>query len=103
MPNNTPDNDALTLKEAGAAVQEIDLRYRGLNIDDKADLKPERDATFNAYSTARRKLLEEGVITSDDDVKNMKALREEVEKAAETQQLVVVAGRVAVFLAKFAV
>jgi hypothetical protein len=98
------DTDTLTLKEAGNAVMEIDVRYRTLNnIDDKEDLKPARDKAFDAYSRARLALLEEGVLTDQAALDEMVALRKEVEDAADVQTLIAAAGRIALFLAKFAV
>jgi hypothetical protein len=97
------DTDALTLQEASSAVLRIDLRYRAADINDKIKLKPERDAAFNAYTAARLELLEEGVITTQADVDRMTELRKEVEDAAKVQDLIVAAGRVVAFLARFAV
>lgn len=97
------DTDALTLQEASTAVSTIDQRYRAANINDKIKLKPKRDEAFNAYTAARLQLLEGGVITTQEDVDAMNDLRKEVEDAAETQALIVAAGRVVFFLAKFAV
>ena len=97
------DMDTLTLKEASNAVLELDVRYREIdNIDDKKDMKPARDQAFDAYSTARLKLLEEGVITGQTDLNEMKDLRSEVEHAANVQSLIVAAGRVAAFLTRLA-
>jgi hypothetical protein len=96
------DTDLDTLENAAATVMEIDGRYRAASIDDKIDLKPKRDETFTAYSNARLKLLEDGTITTADDVAKMRELRAAVEKAAQTQDLIIAAGRVAIFLAKLA-
>ena len=97
------DTDSLTLKEASNAVLEIDVQYRGLdNIDDMEDLKPVRDEAFDKYSMARLKLLKDGVITDQKDVDEMKALRGEIERAADVQALIIAAGRLAIFLGKLA-
>ena len=99
-----PDTDSLTLTEASDAVLRIDLRYRTLlNIDDKEDLKPTRDQVFAAYTSARLKLLEEGVMTTQADVDEMEALRGEIEQAAEKQALIRGGVRVAGFLGRLAV
>lgn len=82
------DNDSEMLKAAGNAVLEIDVRYRGLNIDDKELLKPSRDKAFSEYSSARLKLLKDGVIATDQDVADMQAIKQDIDEAAETQQLI---------------
>jgi hypothetical protein len=96
------DHDATLLEDAASAVLDIDLRYRRANIDEKEDLKPARDEAFNAYSAARLKLLQEGVIATQEDVDEMKAIRGEISRAADIQGLVVAAERLAVLLARFA-
>jgi len=96
------DNDAEVLRAANDAVIEIDLRYRAASFDDKTVLKPERDRAFHQYQAARLKLLEEGVICTGDDVAEMREIREEVIKAAQTQALLNAIGRVVGFLARVA-
>ena len=96
------DNDDLVLKNAKKAVNEIDRRYKDADLAGKLELKHSRDKAFGAYAAARLDLLEEGVIATDDDVKQMKKLREKVSEAAQTQQLVSAALGVAKFLVKFA-
>ncbi len=97
------DTDAQTLKQAADAVLEIDMKYRILpSIDDKEALKPARDEAFSNYTAMRLKLLEEGVITAPRDVEDMKEIRAEIEKAAQTQTLISAAGKAAVFFAKIA-
>lgn len=96
------DNDAEVLRAASDSVTEIDLRYRAASFDDKILLKPERDRAFHNYQAARLKLLEDGVICTEDDVAEMRKLRQEVVKAAQTQALLTAIGRVVGFLAKVA-
>lgn len=97
------DTDSLTLKEAGSAVLDIDMRYRLLpTIDEKEELKPTRDEAFSNYTSLRLKLLEEGVITTQEDLDEMKEIRSEIEKAAGLQTILVAAGRAAAFFAKLA-
>ncbi len=97
------DTDSLILKETADTVTEIDMRYRQLpTIDEKEDLKPTRDEAFSNYTMARLKLLEEGVITTQEDIDEMKKIRGEIEKAANVQTLIAATGKVAAFLAKLA-
>jgi hypothetical protein len=95
------DNDAKALKAAADALTEIDMRYRAASIDDKEDLKPARDAAFDAYSTARLTLLDDGVVATDADVAELERIRGEIATAAQTQALVIGAGRLVAALAKF--
>lgn len=97
------DTDAIVLEDANAAVIELDVRYREADINGKLALKPQRDEAFRNYSAARLKLLEDGRITTDQDLVEMRTLRQQIERAADIQQLVIAAGRVVGFLARFAV
>ena len=92
------DNDATVLKEASAAVTQIDLKYRRADTNAQLKMKADRDKAFSAYAAARRKLLAAGVICTDKDVEKMRSLRDEVRKARETQSLLIAAARLASFL-----
>ncbi len=96
------DPDAEVLKAANAAVMEIDLRYRASTFDEQIDLKEARDAAFDAYAKARINLLQAGIISTPADLEQMKALADEIHKAAQKQALINTAFRIAGFLAHFA-
>ena len=96
------DNDSTVLEDSGASVIVVDQRYRAATPSDKLLLKPERDRAFNTYSAARLKLLEDGVICTDDDVQAMKQIRQEIERAIQTQSLLIAIGRLVGFLVKVA-
>ena len=95
------DTDTETMRAANAAVLDIDIRYREADFAAKRELKSARDAAFNTYSAARANLMAEGVISTDDDVAEMEALRQEVNEAADTQQLIIASGRLIGAMAKF--
>jgi len=96
------DTDLARVEAASPAVTEIDRRYRKATINDQIKLKPKRDEAFAAYSLARLKLLEAGTISTDHDLADMLALKAEIDRAAITQDLIIAAARVAIFLAKLA-
>lgn len=98
----TNDTDLELVEAAFSAVTEIDRRYRKATINDQIKLKPKRDEAFAAYSLARLKLLEAGIISTDQDLADMLALKAEIDRAAITQDLIIAAARVAIFLAKLA-
>lgn len=73
------DHDLSVLQEAFAITLSLDMQYRKANFNDKVKLKPVRDEAFNTFSLARLKLLEEGMICTEKDVADMKALRKKIE------------------------
>jgi hypothetical protein len=97
------DTDLQIFDAAASTVAEIDRRYRLANINDQIKLKAKRDEAFAAFSLARLKLLETGVITTAEDLAEMRTLKAAVDRAAVIQDLVIAAARVAIFLAKTAV
>lgn len=99
---STLDTDLAILKSASSTVMKIDQRYRRADINEKIELKPERDRAFTAYSLARLQLLEDGVMTTAADLKKMQSLKDEIDQAAAMQDLIIAAARVAAFLAKLA-
>ncbi len=96
------DTDLQIFDAASSTVTEIDRRYRLANINDQIKLKPKRDEAFAAYSLARLTLLEAGIVTTAEDLREMRDLKSAVDRAAVTQDLVIAAARVAIFLAKTA-
>lgn len=89
------DTDQIVLDEAKESAFILDKAYRRAirngDIDAVMELKPKVEEAYNEYSSARLKLLEEGVITTDEDVKEMRLIRAEIDEAADTQQLIAAA------------
>jgi hypothetical protein len=94
------DNDTLVLKDIAASVLEIDIRYKEADINEKMLLRNSRDKAFSAYLLARIQLLESAVICTENDIKEMKKIRREIEEAANTQTLINVVFRLISFLIK---
>jgi len=99
------DNDALVLEDANDAAFALAKAYRkALNTNDldaMTSLKPQVDAAFEAYSNARLKLLQEGVVATDTDVAAMRRIKGDIDQAASTQQLLAGAAQLIGLLGKF--
>ena len=89
------DTDQIILDEAKESVFILDKAYRKAirngDIDTVMELKPKVEEAYDNYSSARLKLLEEGVVTTEEDVKQMRLIRSEIDEAANTQELLVAA------------
>ncbi len=92
------DNDSKTLQVIAQSITIIDLKYRSLPFPEQMKLKPERDKAFSKYVEVRVKLLEEGVITTDDQISEMNEIKEEIDEAAENQAIIVAIGRLIGFV-----
>ncbi len=99
------DTDQIVLEDAKESAFILDKAYRRAirngDIDSVSKLKPKVEEAYNTYSSARLKLLEEGVITTDEDVKDMRLIRAEIDDAATTQQLVIGAAKLIAKLITF--
>lgn len=95
------DTDEIIVKKAAAAATSIDVKYKRSSPTDKVLLKPKRDEAFSAYAAARLKLLEDGTISTDADVAEMNEIRKQIGNAKQRQSLIIAAGRLVGFLAKF--
>lgn len=93
------DNDARMIEALGTALTELQLRYRAANLRDRLILKPALAELLDDYARYQVKLLKEGVITTDEDLAEMKQIREAIENAARNQELVAALGRTLAFVA----
>ena len=100
------DNDEMVLEDTKEAAFTLDKAYRravtNCDLDRIEQLKPKTDEAYDRYSRARLRVLEEGVMATDEDVAAMHRIRAEIDQAATTQALVLGAIRFAVFISKFA-
>jgi len=99
------DNDQSVLEEAKEAAFSLDKAYRRAvreaDLNKMTKLKPKINKAFDEYSQARLKLLEQGVLATDEDLDEMRRIRAEIDEAATTQALVEGAIKFAAFIAKF--
>jgi hypothetical protein len=87
------DNNDKVLDTATKALFIIGVRYRQADFNGKRRLRQKRDEAFSAYSLARLKLLEDEVICTDDDVRKMEEIRQQIKDAAEIENLLTVIAR----------
>ncbi|WP_430395800.1 hypothetical protein [Ferrovibrio sp.] len=104
MPDQPIDQDALVLESASNTLTALDIKYRrATSPEDQDALAKARDDAFSAYVQARTNLLRQGIMATNDDVVQMEAIRQDVNHAADTQAVIVAAGRLVGYLARFVV
>ena len=100
------DNDEIVLEDAKEAAFILDKEFRravlNADLDRMADLQPQVEQTNEQLSLARLRLLQEGVLATDEDVAEMRRIRADIDQAATTQALIAGAIRFVAFIAKFA-
>ncbi|MDP6876076.1 MAG: hypothetical protein QF521_21335 [Alphaproteobacteria bacterium] len=99
------DNDLIVLEDARDAVFALEKAYRKALLNDDLDtmveIEPHLSKAEDQLSGARLNLLAAGQLTTDADVAEMRRIRAEIDQAADTQQLIAGAIKLATMVAKF--
>jgi len=88
------------IDDAKAAAEALDLAYNQADFPTQIQLKPSRDAAFEAVDAAERTLIGSQLAFTPANISEMAGIRGEIEKAADTQSLIVGAEKLVAFLAK---
>ncbi len=94
------DKDVEMLRNTGNAVVDLQIKYRNSSLSERMEIRPQLDELLKKYTEYQIVLLREGVITSDEDLKEMVEIQKEIDQAAQTQQLVKAIAKTIVFVAK---
>lgn len=99
------DTDLMVLEDARDAVFALEKAYRKAllsnNLDDMSAIETKLEEAENNLSSARLKLLQGAVITTDDDVAEMRRIKAEIDQAASTQTILQGAVKLIALLATF--
>jgi hypothetical protein len=93
------DNDASMIESLGLALTSLQIKFRGSSIRDRMLIRPTLEGVLDDYAEYQIRLLKEGVIVSDEDLSEMKQIRDEIDEAAKTQQLIQAIARLSAFVA----
>jgi hypothetical protein len=93
------DSDAIMLETLGTAITQLQVKYRSCGLSDRMAMKPALDELTNDYGNYQLRLLKEGVICSNDDLKAMESIKGEIDNAAEAQELVGAIAKTIAFIA----
>jgi len=101
------DNDIIVLEDARDAVFILEKEFRRAllsgDLDAATEIKERLEEAVDTLSRARLRLLQEGVLATDEDVAEMRRIKAEIDQAASTQQLLEGAVKFIAFIAKFVV
>lgn len=87
------------------AESELDIlfdKYSNATPGEKWQLKPAIEKAADTLLTARLSLFKEGVLTTDEDMNNLIALKERIESSANVQSTILAAIQLAALLGVFA-
>lgn len=93
------DNDTQMLQEMGNTVVLLQIKYKMSSIENRAVLRPALQELLEDYAKYQIKLLKDGVITTDSDLKDMAAIRAEIDTAGDQQAMLLAIARTVAFIA----
>ena len=93
------DNDTQMLETMGDALVDLQVKYRNSSLVDRMTMKASLEQLLEDYAEYQLRLLKEGVITTDADLKEMKQIQAEIDSAAESQKLLAALARTIAFVA----
>jgi len=83
----------------GNAVVALQIKYRSSSLSERAESRPQLDALLTKYAEYQNNLLDEGIFTTDKDLEEVAIIREEINQAAQTQQLIKAIAKTVAFVA----
>ena len=93
------DKDALMISTLSNALIDLQVKYRNYPVLERIKIRPELEALLGKFSSYQLKLLDEGVITTDQDLQEMKQIKEDIDQAADEQQIILAIGKTLGFIA----
>jgi len=93
------DRDTQMLQEMGNAVIDLMVKYRCSSLSERMTLKPALEELLEDYAEYQLRLLKEGVISTEDDLKEMRKIKNEIDKAAKMEALLKVIAKTIAFIA----
>jgi hypothetical protein len=94
------DKDVEMIRKMGNAVVDLQVKYRSSSLSERMEIRPQLEGLLRKYADYQLILFRDGVITTEDDLREMVELQKEIDKAAQTQQLVKAFAKTIAFVAK---
>jgi ribosomal 50S subunit-associated protein YjgA (DUF615 family) len=92
------DNDAEMLKQMGNQITNLQVKYRGLPLDEQMSVHPALVQLLEEYARYQAKLLMIGIITNEKDLKEIRELKKSADDAADKMDLLVAIGKLISFI-----
>jgi hypothetical protein len=93
------DNDAKMLQLLSNSLTQLEVKYRATNdFATQQELEPQIEELVSKYSDLRRKLREGPVIMTEQDIAGMTQIRDEIDRAADKQSMLLAIARTVAFI-----
>jgi hypothetical protein len=94
------DNDAAMLEQMGTVLTSLQIKYRARGLQERMELRPQLDKLLANYANYQSDLLDEGIMTKVEDLAEMEQIKNDVDGAAQQEQLTEAIVRTIAFVAK---
>ncbi len=93
------DSDGIMLEKLGNAVTDMEVKFRDCTLQERVDLRPLLEEMLGDFTQYRLKLLKEGIITTEEQIAEMEAIKKEIDSAADKQALMAAIAKTIAFVA----
>jgi hypothetical protein len=90
--------DSDMLRMISDTLDGLALTYQNSDLPTKQQLEPKIKDLRDQYDALRGKLIDEANVITDDDMTQMTQIRDEIDRAADTQALILAIARAAFFV-----
>jgi len=94
-----PNNDALMIQQLGFLLTDLQFNFVNATPLQRAQIRPALEEALAKYENYRRKLLEDSVLTTQQDLDEIRQIKNEIDNAAITQTLLTGIARLIAFVA----
>lgn len=99
MPRQDADSDIIMLEKMGYALVDLEVKFRASSLSERVEMRPALEELLGDYTEYRLRLLKEGIITTEEDLKEMAKIKQEIDKAASKQSLIKAIAKTIAFIA----
>jgi hypothetical protein len=93
------DNDAEMLERMGNAIIVLQKKFRESDLEERMAMRPGLEEMLEDHAEYEMKLLKEGVISTQSDLKEMAKIKAQIDSAANKQTILLGIARLIGFIA----
>ncbi len=93
------NNDTIALQQMRRALEDLEDKFMDGDFATRSAIEPELVDLSGKYASFRLKLLQNGITITDEDLQEMKDIRDAIRSAADKQSLISAIARTAFFIA----
>jgi hypothetical protein len=84
-----PNNNALMIKQLGNLLTDLQFDFANATPLERARLRPDLEKAQAKYDAYRKGLLDDRIVTTPEDLDEIRQIKKEIDNAASTQALLI--------------